>query len=79
MHIIKKNNSKARLLFKNFEADFVKRAESGVLFSCSDSDIVEAAVNKNLKSGERVNFKIKVQALADDEETANFTLTTSIK
>ena len=79
MHIIKKNNSKARLLFKNFEASFLKRANSDVSFLCSDHSVIEDAVLKNLKSGERVNFKIGVRAMTDDGKVADFILTTSIK
>ena len=79
MRIIKNNNSNARLLFKNFEANFVKRADSGVSFSCSDHKVIEDAVLKNLKIRERVNFKIRVQAIADCDKVADFTLTTSIK
>ena len=79
MHIIKKNNSNARLLFKNFEANFLKRADSGVSFLCSDHSVIEDAVLKNLKSRERVNFKIRVQAITDRDKVADFTLTTSIK
>ena len=79
MSIIKKHNSKARLLFKNFEANFIKRADSGVCFSCSDCEIIEDAVLQNLKTGKRVNFEVKVVASDSKEVVANFTLTTSIK
>ena len=80
MNVIKKNNSKAKLLFKSFKADFVKRADSDVLFLCSDHKIAEAAVLENLNTGKRVNFEISVTATNNKGEVvANFMLTTSIR
>ena len=86
MEILRKHNSKAKLLFKDFKANFLKRANSDVIFVCEGSDCenVESSILKNLKSGERVNFKVKVVAFSEDnlkpkEIIAEFILTTSIK
>ena len=80
MKILKKHKSNARLLFKDFRADFKKRATSDVLFLCSDYNIIESSVLKNLKDRDRINFELKVRAVSEDKEhIADFILTTSIK
>ena len=80
MSLLKKHNSKAKLLFKDFRADFLKRATSDVIFSCSDYKIIESSILKNLEKKERVNFEVKVRAVSkDNKPIADFVLTTSIK
>ena len=79
LNLIKKHNSKANLIFKDFDASFLKRGESDVLFECDDCEIVEKNVLDNLASSKRVNFKIEVRAFAKSELIAKFHLTTSIK
>ena len=83
VHLLKKHNSKAKLLFKDFNANFIKRANSNVLFLCSDNELIETSILENLKSKKRVNFKVKVEAVCTDGgeqfKIANFFLTTSIK
>ena len=79
LHILKKHKSKAKLIFKDFQADFIKRATSDVIFICDDFTAIEDSVLKNLKNRDRVNFKLKVKGLCGDEKVASFTLTTSIK
>ena len=76
---LKKNKSKAKLLFKNFQADFIKRALCDVVFICNDFKEIESSVLDNLSSGERVNFKVNVSAFCNEELVASFVLTTSIK
>ena len=81
MEVLRKKKSSARLIFKDFNADFLKRADSDVIFVCDDKNIVESSVLKNLKSTKRVNFKLKVKAFSDKslDPVADFILTTSIK
>ena len=76
---LNKNKSKAKLLFKDFQADFIKRALSDVVFICEDFKEVEKSVLDNINSGKRVNFKVKVSAFCCEDLIATFTLTTSIK
>ncbi len=80
MNMIKKNKSKSRLLFKDFSANFIKRCTTDIVFSCSDHAIIQKSIDRNLETGERVNFKLKVQAFSKNgEHVADFVLTTSIK
>ena len=46
---IKKNKSKAKLIFKDFKADFIRRATSDVTFICNDCNEAENAVLQNRK------------------------------
>ena len=79
LNILKKHNSKAKLIFKDFQADFTKRAMLDVIFTCNDSKVIENSVLENLKTKRRVNFKVKVNAFCNNEVIASFVLTTSIK
>ena len=79
MSSIKKNKSKAKLIFKDFKADFIKRATSDVVFICNDQNEVKKAVLENLKTSTRISFNLKVEAFCNDELVARFTLNTSIK
>ena len=80
LNIINKHKSKARLIFKDFQASFLKRALSDIRFTCSDHKTIEKGVLENLSKGTRVNFKIRVNAIdSSGEKVAVFDLTTSIK
>ena len=79
LNIIKKHKSKANLIFKDFHADFLKRADSDVQFICKDSSVIEEGVINNLKNNKRVNFNINVEAFCNNKLIAKFRLTTSIK
>ena len=80
LNIINKHKSKAKLIFKDFQATFLKRALSDIQFICEDYEIIERGVLENLRKKNRVNFKIKVIAVNHDgEKIGVFFLTTSIK
>ena len=79
LNLIRKYKSKANLVFKDFTANFIKRATSDVVFICQDADIVRQSVLENVKNGRRVNFKLSVKAYCRDELVGDFILTTSIK
>jgi len=76
---IKKNKSKAKLIFKDFKADFIRRATSDVTFICNDCNEAENAVLQNLRTHKRISFKLRVEAFCDNEIVAKFSLNTSIK
>lgn len=71
------------LIFKDFRADFLKRAEGDVLFTCEDGEAVSALVKKARASGERENMPVIVVATVPsklgDEPVARFELTLSLK
>jgi len=80
---IQERNQRILLIFKNFNADFLKRAEGHTLFSCNDGDVIEKLINKAIDSGERVEETIGVTATVPskfgEEPVAQFKLTMSLK
>ena len=79
LNILRKHNSKAKLIFKDFKANFLKRATSDVLFVCRAPKEVEKAVLENLENKNRINFELNIEGFCHEELVASFTLTTSIK
>lgn len=70
------------VVFKDFTANFIKRAEGDTYFICRDKEIIEAGIAEMLKTKKRINFPLKVIAtmnLQTCEPVAEFILTTSIK
>lgn len=79
---IRRRGRKAKFIYKNFEAHFLKRAEGDVHFTCSDGETILKMVDETITSGERVNHPINVIATVPsiaDEPVAQFTLTLSLK
>lgn len=70
------------VVFKDFNANFIKRAEGDTYFICKDKDIIESSIREMLLTKKRVNFPLTVIAttnLKTYEPVAEFILTTSIK
>jgi acyl-coenzyme A thioesterase PaaI-like protein len=70
------------LLFKSFEADFLKRPEGDVVFRCDAGESLRKAVNDAIARGERVNTPVRVLATVPDRGdilVAEFVLTLSMK
>ena len=71
------------VVFKDLQAEFVKRAEEDVHFACDQSREILALVEKADASGERENLPVRVVAtvpkLSGSEPVARFTLTLSVK
>ena len=69
-------------IFKDLQAQFLKRAETDVLFQCSAAQQIEAMITKSANSGERVTEPIRVRAVSannPDEVFAEFSLGLSLK
>jgi len=83
MHHIEKEKSKVKLIFKDFKAEFFKRAEGDVHFICKDGKKIEEMLKKTIEKGERVNEPVYIDAYVPikfgDEPIAKFTLTLSLK
>ncbi len=80
MNLLKKNKSQAKLLFKDFKANFIKRGDSDIFFTCKDYKIAEQSILENIKTNQRINFKLSVIASSKTgDHIADFILTTSIK
>ncbi len=81
MNAFKKRN--IHFLFKDVNAQFLKRCESAAVFHCADGSKVNEAVKKLNSSGQRVNIPLTINVYAPetlgDEPCANFQLTLSIK
>jgi acyl-coenzyme A thioesterase PaaI-like protein len=83
MWIARQEGRGITLLFKDFKADFLKRAESDVLFVCEDGVGIRKLVIAAADGTERVHRTVPVQAVLasdpDGDPVANFELTMSLR
>ncbi len=70
-------------LFKDYNAQFLKRAEGDVLFICEEAHVVIEQINQAKNSTERINRTMTayaiVPSISETERVATFTLTLSVK
>ena len=80
---IRKRKRKVVLIFKDFHANFFKRAEQDVIFICRDGAAIDQAVQQAVDKGERINLPINITAMvsqdSENDPVANFRLTLSMK
>ncbi len=83
MNEITASKKKIALSFKDFNAEFLKRAEGDVHFICTQIPEIKNFVQDVIKSGERMNFPVNIKAVVPsinpNEEVAKFVLTLSLK
>ena len=82
MNRIKQSGQNVALIFKSLSADFLKRAEGDVYFSCDQGAAISALVDQAIVSGERVEMPVKVVAMVpeiSEELVAEFELLLSVK
>lgn len=80
LYYAKKFNVKISLVFKSFEAQFLKRAESDVYFSSKMGKIVEAMIQSSKQTQQRMNHLIDVIASNQEGEVvAKFQVELSVK
>ena len=83
MNLIRARRSRVAFLFKDFHAEFHKRAEGATVFACHDGAALRALLDKAEESGEReegtVNVVATVPDKLGDEPVASFRLTISMK
>ena len=84
MDQIKRSGGQVSLVFKSFQASFLKRPESDVYFICEDGTAIRDQVRRALESEERITGPMSIQAavkLPDGsfEPVAEFTLELSLK
>ncbi len=84
MNHIKKSGKKVSLIFKDFHADFLKRAEGGdVHFICEQGPEIRELVEKTLSSSERQELPVTITAVVPKvnptDPVARFVLTLSLK
>lgn len=78
-----KTKKNVSVVFKNLNAEFLKRADGDVYFTCMDGQKVLKAFNETIEDGERKNVSIEVVATVPDkhgeEPVAKFELTISMR
>ncbi len=83
MKHIQDSGKKISLSFKDFKAEFHKRAEADTYFINNQGQEIKEFVEKVIASGERMNMPVEVVATTPtkfgDEPVATFTLTLSLK
>jgi len=83
MNLVKAKGSRATFLFKDVQANFLKRAEGDVVFTCQDGEKLHALLAKAEETGERVDDTVTIVAtvprLLQNEPVAEFQMTISLK
>lgn len=78
-----KLKTKVSLVFKSFQAQFLRRPETDVYFVCHMGDTVKTMIEETSASGLRINKPISVKAYTDypicNEQVADFVLELSLK
>ena len=76
----KKMDRKVSFAFKGMNAQFLKRAESNIVFESHGGQKIKEAMEKSLKEGSRINDSILVEAKNDiGELVATFEMIVSVR
>jgi acyl-coenzyme A thioesterase PaaI-like protein len=76
----KKMDRKVSFAFKGMNAQFLKRAESDIVFESHGGQKIKEAMEKSLKEGSRINDSILVEAKNDTGEVvATFEMIVSVR
>ena len=73
---------KISLVFKDMSSNFIKRADTNVIFSCGMGKEIDSMIEETILTGERVNKAIQVTAYSENDKDnifATFLLTLSLK
>lgn len=80
---IKESGERIDFLFKDYKADFIKRAEGDVHFICEEAQVVVDQIHEAKNSTERINRTMTAYAIVPSvsatEKVATFALTLSVK
>ena len=83
LSVIKKSKKKIIPIFKDFNVEFLKRAEGDVHFECTEGEKIKSLVQKVIDTGNRCNEIIHVIAYVpsklENQPVAKFKLTLSLK
>ena len=83
MNFIERSGEEISLIFKDFNADFLKRVEGDCYFINTQGDEIKEFVQKVIESKERMTMPLyieaKVPSKLGDEVVAKFTLGLSLK
>lgn len=82
-YLYKTKNKNVSIVFKDLQAEFLKRADGDVHFTCLDGPEVLAAFNETIEDGERKNVELEVLVTVpskyQSEPVANFKMTLSMR
>ena len=71
---------KVSFAFKSFSGEFIKRAESDIIFKINQGKLVRDAIERSAQTGERMNQEIDVTATnVNFQELATFKMVVSVK
>jgi hypothetical protein len=83
MRLIWKSSQNISLIFKSLDAEFLKRAEGDVYFTCDQVPEISKLVTAAVQSAERVEYPVHVTAKVPDkfgeDPIAKFTFVLSLK
>jgi hypothetical protein len=82
VELINRQEEKISFIFKDFNAEFYRRATADVFFSCDQGSEIAQLVKKACSSKERVEMPLHAVATVpaeNDEPVARFRLTLSLK
>ena len=83
MQMLARSDYKINLVFKDMQADFLKRVDADAIFTCTDGEKIGLLIQKVIATGERHHQPLNIQVTAPDkygdEILATFTLTLSLK
>jgi hypothetical protein len=83
MNLIRKSGQDISLIFKDFKAEYFKRAEDDVHFTCQNGPQIKKIIAEAIKTGKRVLTPLVVIATTPkklgDEPVARFELGLSLK
>jgi hypothetical protein len=82
MHLIKQQPVSVSMIFRNFSAEFHRRAEGNVDFCCNQGNEIADLIAQAAASGQRVEMPVDVIAnvpAQGDDPVATFRLTLSMK
>lgn len=75
-----KLGKKVSFAFKGMNAEFIKRAESDIVFTCNQGDIIKKAILKSDAEKIRINETVLVNAIDVNKEiVAKFDMIVSVK
>lgn len=79
-YFAKKMNKKVSFAFKSMHADFLKRAETDVIFECNEGAKIESIIAESLEKQIRINQLVRVEAKnLSNEIVATFEMEISVK
>lgn len=82
-HLMETRKIRLSFVFKDVRAEFLKRAEGPVQFTCEDGEAIQQLVSRADASGVREEASVaviaRVPSISGDEPVARFAMTLSVK